>query len=70
MANEGIEEKGEHSKSIDDRPLVMELFKKLKTELPALENLLEDCSGLWGYEDPIPSSSEDPPSPCLCPFSS
>ena len=38
---------------VDDRPPVKNLFKNLKTELPVLEKLLEDCSGPWGYEDPI-----------------
>jgi hypothetical protein len=38
---------------VDDRPLVKNLFKNLKAELPVLEKLLEDCSGPWGYEDPI-----------------
>jgi len=51
MANKGFEEKEKHSKSINDRPLVMELFKNLKTNMTNLENLLEDCSGAWGIED-------------------
>ena len=38
---------------MDDRKEVGELFRNLKTELPALEKLLEKCSGPWGYEDPI-----------------
>jgi hypothetical protein len=38
---------------LDDRIEVRELFKNLKTELPALEELLAKCSGPWGYEDPI-----------------
>jgi len=47
------EAKGELPEGVDDRPLVKNLFKNLKTELPVLENLLEDCSGPWGYEDSI-----------------
>lgn len=39
--------------SVDDRPPVKNLFKNLKTEFPVLEKLLKDCSGPWGYEDPI-----------------
>ena len=37
----------------DDRMEVKELFKNLKAELLALEELLAKCSGDWGYEDPI-----------------
>lgn len=29
------------------------LLKKLKEQLPALRTLLEECSGQWGYEDPV-----------------
>ena len=38
---------------LDDRVEVKELFKNLKKELPALEELLAKCGGPWGYEDPI-----------------
>ena len=38
---------------VDDRPEVRELFKKLQAQLPALEELLTQCSNHWGYEDPI-----------------
>jgi hypothetical protein len=37
----------------DDRPVVQELLKNLAMALPRLEKLLEECSGHWGYEDPI-----------------
>lgn len=47
------EDNKELPEGADDRPLVKNLFKNLKTELPFLEKLLEDCSGPWGFEDPI-----------------
>ena len=53
MDCENNEAKGELPEDTDDRPLVNDLFKNLKNELPVLEKLLEDCSGPWGYEDPI-----------------
>jgi hypothetical protein len=37
----------------DDTPAVQALFSSLKSALPDLEKLLEECSGDWGYEDPI-----------------
>lgn len=37
----------------DDRVEVKELFKNLRAEAPALEKLLAELSGHWGYEDPI-----------------
>src|SRR4051794_31311782 len=37
----------------DARPEVVALFARLKAALPGLEELLERCSGHWGYEDPI-----------------
>ena len=38
----------------DDRPEVAQLFHNLKKDLPALEELLEECrSSHWGYEDRI-----------------
>ncbi len=39
--------------SIDDRPLVQELFKNLKAHLPDLEKLLEEVDGMWGLEDGV-----------------
>ncbi len=39
--------------NVDDRPEVRELFQNLQAQLPALENLLAQCSSHWGYEDPI-----------------
>lgn len=39
--------------NVDDRPEVRELFQNLQAQLPALENLLAQCSNHWGYEDPI-----------------
>ena len=53
MDCENNEAKGELPEGADDRPLVKNLLKNLKTELPVLKKLLEDCSGPWGYEDPI-----------------
>src|SRR5438128_7643249 len=38
---------------VDDRREAQELFKNLKAELPALEELLGRCSGHWVYEDGI-----------------
>lgn len=40
-------------REIDDRPEVQELFARLEESLPELEELLEECSGHWGYEDPV-----------------
>jgi hypothetical protein len=37
----------------DQRPEVVGLFSRLKGQLATLEALLEECSGQWGYEDPI-----------------
>src|SRR6187551_3252016 len=37
----------------DDTPAVQALFASLKAALPELEKLLHECSGEWGYEDPI-----------------
>ena len=53
MDFENNDEKSEQTEDLDDRPLVRELLKNLKANLPSLENLLEDCGGPWGYEDPI-----------------
>jgi hypothetical protein len=39
--------------NVDARPEVRELFQNLQAQLPALENLLAQCSNHWGYEDPI-----------------
>jgi hypothetical protein len=38
---------------VDNRPEAKELFRKLKADLPALEELLEKCRSHWGYEDSI-----------------
>ncbi|MGA3084165.1 MAG: hypothetical protein ABSE95_05170 [Thermodesulfobacteriota bacterium] len=53
MIDRNNEVNREQSEELDDRPLVKELFKNLKANLLTLENLLEDCSGPWGYEDSI-----------------
>ena len=37
----------------DDRPEVQAIFANLKASLPQLRALLEECSGHWGYEDPV-----------------
>ena len=37
----------------DDRPEVQRLFANLRAALPDLERLLDECSGHWGYEDPV-----------------
>lgn len=37
----------------DDRPGVQELFDIIVAELPSLEKLLEECNGLWVYEDRV-----------------
>src|SRR5262245_60624460 len=29
------------------------LLAAIKAKLPAMESLLEECSGHWGYEDPV-----------------
>lgn len=38
--------------NMDDRPEVQELFRRLKEELPKLEELLANC-GHGGYEDRV-----------------
>jgi hypothetical protein len=38
---------------VDDRPEVQELLAQLRASLPALEDLLDDCTSHWGYEDPV-----------------
>ena len=38
---------------LDDRPVVRTLLENLKRELPELERLLNECSGDWGYDDPV-----------------
>jgi len=38
---------------LDDRPEARELFKSLKAELPALQELLAKCSEHWVYEDGV-----------------
>lgn len=35
----------------DDRKATQALFSNLKTKLPKLIQLLEDCNGHWAYED-------------------
>jgi hypothetical protein len=42
-----------NAEDFDDRPEVVSLLKRLKAALPELEQLLEECTGHWGYEDPI-----------------
>ncbi|KAF0246972.1 MAG: hypothetical protein FD180_195 [Planctomycetota bacterium] len=37
----------------DDRPEVLLLFSNLKSSLPALSKLLDNCSSHWDYEDPV-----------------
>lgn len=39
--------------AVDDTPAVQSLFSNLKSALPALEKLLDECSEHWGYEDPV-----------------
>lgn len=38
---------------VDDRPEVQTLFANLKTSIPTLQKLLDECTSHWGYEDPI-----------------
>jgi hypothetical protein len=37
----------------DDRPMVKTLFENLRREVFELETLLDECSGDWGYDDPV-----------------
>ena len=39
--------------AVDDRIEVQALVVSLKSALPELEQLLYECNGQWGYEDPI-----------------
>jgi hypothetical protein len=39
--------------AVDDTPAVQALFSSLKSALPELEKLLDECSGEWAYEDPV-----------------
>src|SRR5438128_2483235 len=43
----------QNADDLDDRPEVATLFKTLKSALPELEELLQQCSSDWRYEDPI-----------------
>jgi hypothetical protein len=38
---------------MDNGTAVKELLKNLRAQVPVLEELLERCSGHWGYEDPV-----------------
>lgn len=40
-------------RGVDARKPVRALLANLKAALPELEKLLAECSGHWGYEDPI-----------------
>jgi hypothetical protein len=42
-----------NTRNIDSRPEVKNLFTNLKNALPQLQQLLEECSSHWGYEDPV-----------------
>lgn len=37
--------------AVDDTPAVQALFSSLKSALPELDELLDECSAEWGYED-------------------
>jgi hypothetical protein len=37
----------------DDRDELRELFENIQQQLAELESLREQCSGHWGYEDPV-----------------
>lgn len=39
--------------AVDDSPAVQTLLSNLKSALPDLEKLLDECSDHWGYEDPL-----------------
>jgi len=39
--------------AVDDRVAVQALVSNLKSALPDLEQLLDECNSHWGYEDPI-----------------
>jgi len=39
--------------NVDDRPESLSLLANLKASLPTLQELLDNCSSHWGYEDPI-----------------
>jgi hypothetical protein len=39
--------------AVDDSPVVQRLLSNLKSALPELEKLLDECSDHWGYEDPL-----------------
>lgn len=41
------------AEELDDRPVVRTLLENLRRELPELEALLDECSGDWGYDDPV-----------------
>jgi hypothetical protein len=41
------------ARGLDDREEVQRLLASIQVALPKLEQLLERCSGHWGYEDPI-----------------
>src|SRR5450432_3155713 len=39
--------------NVDDRPESLSLLANLKASLPTLQDLFDNCSSHWGYEDPI-----------------
>ena len=43
----------DYARGLDDREEVQRLHASIQMALPRLEQLLERCSGHWGYEDPI-----------------
>ena len=44
---------GQETLDADDRPEVRALLERLKAEVGTLGTLMQECSGHWGYEDPI-----------------
>ena len=38
--------------AVDDTPAVQALFSRLESSLPD-QKLLDECSGDWGYDDPV-----------------
>jgi hypothetical protein len=52
-AHRRVSPAGRPGRDVDERVEVQNLFANLKASLPALQELLEECTSHWGYEDPV-----------------
>lgn len=49
----GEHDPGARARGEDGREEVRKVFSNLKAALPDLQKLFEECSGEWGYDDPL-----------------